>query len=80
MRNAHPLLRHIGFIGCMVLVGCGSSDNTDSAAGSRDSLTQHQRDSVLGASRLPGARPVQRALDVADSANARAARMDSLQQ
>ncbi|MBE0594882.1 MAG: hypothetical protein IH616_21060 [Gemmatimonadales bacterium] len=39
---------------------------------------QRARDSVLGASDLPGARGVQRAMDVADSAAARRAREDSI--
>lgn len=39
---------------------------------------QRARDSVLGASDLPGAQGVQRAMDVADSAAARRAREDSI--
>jgi hypothetical protein len=40
--------------------------------------TQRERDSVLGASNLPGARGVQGALRAADSAEARNARLDSV--
>lgn len=64
----------------IVLLACtacsGGERNGDAAPG--DTLTRAQRDSVIGASKLPGARGVQRALDTRDSANARNAAMDSL--
>jgi hypothetical protein len=41
-------------------------------------MTQRQRDSALGESRLPGAGGVKRALRVTDSAEARRAREDSI--
>jgi len=59
------------FTGCS---GAGEQQ-ADTAA---DTLTRAQRDSVVGASSLPGARGVQRAIDTRDSANARNAAMDSL--
>ena len=40
--------------------------------------TQRERDSVLGASKLPGAQGVRGALKAADSAAARNARLDSI--
>ncbi len=40
--------------------------------------TQRERDSVLGASKLPGAQGVRGALRAADSAVARNARLDSV--
>jgi hypothetical protein len=40
--------------------------------------TQRERDSVLGASKLPGAHGVRGALRAADSAAARNARLDSV--
>ena len=40
--------------------------------------TQRERDSVLGASKLPGAHGVRGALKAADSAAARNARLDSV--
>jgi hypothetical protein len=46
--------------------------------GSKRSLSQRERDSVLGASRLPGAAGVRGALRAEDSAAARNARLDSL--
>lgn len=60
-----------------LLVGC-SGDSADTAATSADTLTRAQRDSVIGASRLPGAGGVRRALEIADSAAARQAARDSL--
>ncbi|HXS26005.1 MAG TPA: hypothetical protein VN719_17345 [Gemmatimonadales bacterium] len=39
--------------------------------------TEHERDSVIGQSKLPGAPVVQKALDVADSSRNRVAQEDS---
>lgn len=44
----------------------------------RDTLTQRQRDSIVGASSLPGAQGVRGALRASDSAAAQNARLDSL--
>ena len=46
--------------------------------GVRDTLSQRQRDSILGESALPGAQGVRGALRAADSAEARRRRLDSL--
>ncbi len=62
-------------IGLLVLaIGCGQKDESKQP----DELTRRQRDSVIGASRLPGARGVQKALAISDSADARRAREDSM--
>lgn len=55
----------------------GQTDDPDDAAVSADSVTQRQRDSIVGASGLPGAGGVRGALDASDAAAARAARVDS---
>lgn len=57
---------------------CGSCGGSAGEAGRPDTLTQRQRDSAIGASVLPGAQGVRKALQVADSAAARNARRDSL--
>jgi hypothetical protein len=54
------------------VVGCGESDPDE-----RANLTQREKDSILGASQIPGARGVKRAMTSADSASARQARLDS---
>lgn len=54
------------------IAGCGQSK---SAAGAPPD--ERQRDSVIGASQLPGAQGVRGALRVGDSADARRAREDS---
>ena len=54
------------------IVGCG----TGKSAGTADTLTVRQRDSVLGASQLPGAQGIRGALRVSDSAAARRERED----
>ena len=41
-------------------------------------LTQHQKDSILGQSTIPGAAGVQKALSVQDSLNNRTRRADSI--
>ena len=43
----------------------------------RDTMTQRQKDSVLGQSGLPGAQAVTKAQRAADSAKARQAQMDT---
>lgn len=68
-------MRAILLAAVTLLLACGVSDADRNAV---DTLTQRQRDSVVGASGLPGARGVQRALEVADSASARNRRLDSL--
>ena len=61
---------------CLLLVlACGKKESRTPA---RDSLTQRQRDSAIGASSLPGAQGVQGAMHAADSAAARNARVDSI--
>jgi hypothetical protein len=50
-----------------------SKDETETK---RD-LTQREKDSILGASTIPGAKAVKRAMTSADSATARQTRLDS---
>jgi hypothetical protein len=57
----------------LLLVGACSSDSRPARP-----ATQRQRDSALGASKLPGAQGVRGALREADSAAARNARLDSV--
>ena len=54
--------------------GAGSSDATSA----RDSLTQHQKDSLTAQSALPGAKGVGGALSAQDSAAARNRVLDSI--
>lgn len=71
-------LRTIGIVaGAIVVTGCSGSSG-DNAGAPGDTLTRAQKDSVIGASSLPGAGGVQRAIDTRDTANARNASMDSL--
>jgi len=60
-------------IGLLVLlglaVGCSGGDKNQEA---RRPLTEHERDSVLAGTKLPGAGAVGKALEVADSASVRA--------
>ena len=60
----------------LALAGCGGADRE--AAAPADTLTQRQRDSIVGASSLPGAGGVRRAIDVADSAAARQSVIDTI--
>ena len=59
----------------LALAGC-ARDNTDQ---NKRELTQREKDSILGASQIPGAKAVNRAMTSADSATARALRLDSAQ-
>lgn len=65
-RTALVSLLVLGF-----LAGCSGGDKTPE---SRRTLTEHQRDSTLARTKLPGAGVVGKALEVADSASARANR------
>jgi len=56
----------------IAVAGC-AKDESDA----RRNLTQREKDSILGASQIPGARAVKKALTSADSAAARQARLDS---
>ncbi len=58
----------------IALVAC-AKDEPDA----RRDLTQHEKDSILGASQIPGARAVKKTLTSADSAAARQARLDSME-
>jgi hypothetical protein len=57
---------------CFLLAACSTPESRRSEA------TERQRDSVIGASQLPGAAGVRGAVRAADSAAARNARIDSL--
>jgi len=60
--------------GCLiVLAACSSS----SGGNNRDTMTQRQKDSVLGQSGIPGAQGVTKALRASDSAKAHQAQVDS---
>ena len=69
---------HMVAIAVLVLatVGCPGEDDTVT----QQPVDQRARDSAIAESGLPGASGIRRALDVADSAAARQARMDSLSQ
>jgi hypothetical protein len=57
---------------------CGTTGDADKNAVQGDTLTQRQRDSMLARSRIPGARGVQKAHDVADSTSARVQAADTV--
>ena len=61
---------------CLLFIAaaCTSPDE----GGAIDTLTTGERDSAIAESNLPGARGVRSAIRAADSANARAARLDSM--
>lgn len=61
---------------CVALSACAKAGQP--ARPPADTLSQRQRDSALGASKVPGAPGVQRALQAQDSAAARNAQIDSI--
>jgi hypothetical protein len=63
-----------GLLMLLTSAGCGPKEGE---AGKRP-RTQRERDSVIGASQLPGAGGVRGALRASDSADARNARLDSV--
>ena len=68
-------LRTIAFAFLAVAAACAK----ETGGNRRDTMTQRQKDSVLGQSGLPGAQGVTNALKAADSVKARQARTDSVQ-
>ena len=62
----------LAFIGLVCLSGCSSGSKPTPAA------NQREADSILGASKLPGAHVVKRATAAADSVAARRAVEDSI--
>ena len=75
MRRAVAILRWS--LATCAIAACSRAPQP--AASSADTLTRRQRDSVLGASRIPGARGIQRAMRAADTTSAQTARTDSIQ-
>ena len=67
-------------LGVTVLaLACGTGDaSKQSNAINRDTLTERQRDSVLGQSRIPGASGVAKAMRVADSTSAQVHSTDTI--
>ncbi len=63
----------------LALAGCGPGEPDDTATTPADTLTRDQRDSIIGASGLPGASAIERARETSQTAAERAARMDSIQ-
>lgn len=66
-------------LAALALASCGGGKEAEQgSAVRRDTLTRRQRDSIIGASNLPGAGGVRGALRAQDSAAARRARADSI--
>jgi len=69
---------YFGIAVTVLLVACGTGDASKQPAINRDTLTERQRDSVLGQSRIPGASGVAKAMRVADSTSARVQSTDTI--
>jgi hypothetical protein len=64
----------------LLAAACGTGTNTratDSVLAARDTLTRHQKDSIIAQSAVPGANVVGRAMAVQDSGAAHQAAVDS---
>ena len=61
----------------LILLALSTTVSSCRRADSASPPTERERDSVIGSSQLPGAKGVQGALRVSDSADARRAREDS---
>jgi hypothetical protein len=59
------------------LVAVAACSSKPVAANNRDTMTQRQKDSVFGASGLPGASAINKAQAAADSLDAQRKRMDA---
>ena len=65
----------LALLAALAAAGCGNMLDSDTV---HDTLTQHQRDSLIARSALPGAAVVDRALAQQDRATHRVADLDSL--
>lgn len=79
--DTHPVMKEVVVAGTrmsrwafalLLAAACGGGD------GANSDRTEHERDSIVGQSALPGAQGVEGALEAGDSAKARNARLDSL--
>lgn len=69
---------------CLIVIllgaaGCGANPPAEKAK-VPDTLTTRQRQEAIGKSAIPGARGINRALDISDTAAARNQRLDSIGQ
>jgi hypothetical protein len=62
----------------LALLACDGGERARQRQEAMDTLTTRQKDSLLATMPIPGARALGKALTVADSANARTERIDSI--
>jgi hypothetical protein len=62
---------------CLALVALAACSSKSTGGNNRDTMTQRQKDSVFGASGVPGASAINKAQTAADSLNAARKRADS---
>ena len=72
-------MRRFPLVASLALVALVAACAKDDDNTTKRELTQREKDSILGASQIPGAKAVNRAMTSADSATARALRLDSAQ-
>ena len=63
-----PSMRYAGILLCLVATACAKSEAPKMQ--NADTLTQRQRDSVIGASQLPGAQGISKAQAAQDAVTA----------
>jgi hypothetical protein len=71
-------MRRTGLAAVLLVISFAGCTPKEDGEGRKHVRSERQRDSILGASPLPGARGVRGALGVSDSAAARNARLDSV--
>ena len=62
---------------CVLLVAVAACSSKPAGGNNRDTMTQRQKDSVFGASGVPGAAAINKAQTAADSLDAQRRRADS---
>ena len=73
---SRPSMPSAGMLLCLAVVACARSEAPRMQ--NADTLTQRQHDSVIGASKLPGAQGISKAQAAQDAANTRTAKADSI--
>jgi outer membrane murein-binding lipoprotein Lpp len=70
------MTRLVAVVAVALVAGCGGKPKEE--AQKKDTLTTRQRQEAIGNSGIPGAKGINKALDIVDTANARIQALDTV--